>query len=495
MCFDIHTTSADSAAVIQRNVFDSLVFEDSGHRFHPWLATSWRISRDGKSYTFHLRHDVTFSDGTAFTADAVKANFQHVVAPSTKSQYAVNLLGPYTGTDIVDRYTVRVNFSRPFVPFLQGASTAYLGFYSPRALARNGDKLCAGGPDDVGTGPFVFDGYTKGLKVVLKRNPAYHWAPTGARHDGPAHLRSLVFRILPEDSTRVGALMSGQIDGADEIPPLEVRTVKADSDLSLARMDKPGVPYSLYLNTASAPLDDQRVRRAVQESIDVALDVRTVYFGQYKRAWSPLSPTTPSFDPSTVNSWHYDPGDASRLLDAAGWTGRDSHGYRTKAGRRLSLFWPALPAAGVREQRGLFDQAVQADLAHLGIEVLHPNLTAGEFNARESTGRFQLFSVSWARAEADMLRQFFHSTEKPPAGDDLSYLSDAQVDGWTSTGATADDQRARDDAYARTQRRVLRLGAVVPLYVPASIDGLSRDVHGFTFDANAWPWFYDTWKA
>jgi peptide/nickel transport system substrate-binding protein len=494
-CFDIHASSKDIMAEIQRNVFDSLVSEDAQHQFHPWLATSWTISDDLTSYTFQLRQGVTFSDGTPFTADAVKENFDHIVAPATKSQYAVNLLGPYAGTDVLGQYTVRVNFSRPFAPFLQAASTPYLGFYSPKTLAANADKLCAGGPVDVGTGPFVFTSYTKGQSAVLTRNPAYNWGPADAKHTGPAYLDSLVFRFLPEDATRVGALMSGQLDGANSIPPAQVKTAEADSSLSLMRMDQPGATYNLYLNTGSAPLDDERVRLAIQQGINVDQDVQTIYFGQYKRSWSPLSPTTQSYDPNLLNTWRYDPAKANQLLDEAGWTGRDAQGYRTRNGQRLTLYWPALPASDVRDQRALLDQAVQGDLAKIGIEVQHPNLTTADYNAKYGSGQFQLFTVSWASADPDLLRLFFNSASKPPAGDNVSYLSDAQVDTWTATGAASSDPNTRDTAYSNVQQRVIQLGAVVPLYVPTAINGFTDHVHGVAFDPNSWLLFYDAWKA
>ncbi|WP_058041916.1 ABC transporter substrate-binding protein [Streptomyces roseifaciens] len=494
-CFDVHATSADSAAEIQRNVLDSLVSEDAGHGFHPWLATSWTVSPDFTSYTFHLRHGVTFTDGTPFTAEAVKANFDHIVAPGTKSQYAVNLMGPYAGTTVVDSHTARVDFSRPFGSFLRAAGTPYLGFYSPKVLAERAGELCAGGPADVGTGPFAFTRYTQGQSIVLTRNPRYAWAPGTADHQGPARLRSVVLRILPEDSTRVGALSSGQIDGARSIPPIRVKTLEADSNLSLMRRDQPGATYGIHLNTTAAPLDDQRVRLAVQQGVNVGLDVGAVYFGQYERSWGPLSPATPFYDPSLNGSLRHDPVAAGRLLDQAGWTGRDAQGYRTRAGRRLTLYWPALPAGAGRQQRGLLDQAVQADLARIGIEVLHPNLTAGEYNAKLAAGKYHLFSVSWAGADPDLLRLFFNGAHRPPAGTDVSLLDDAAVNRSTDAGAATADPAVRGAAYAGAQQRVLRLGAVLPLYVPASINGFSRDVHGVAFDVNAWLMFHGAWKA
>ncbi|WP_175087728.1 ABC transporter substrate-binding protein [Candidatus Frankia nodulisporulans] len=387
-CFDIHVSPQDITAAIQRNVFDSLVSEDTAGTFHPWLATSWTIAPDHRSYTFTLRKGVTFSDGTPFNAQAVKANFDHIVAPATKSRFASSLLGPYTGTDVVDDSTVRVNFSSPFSPFLQGASTAYLGFYSPKALAANSSRLCAGGPASVGTGPFLFTRYTRGQSIVLSKNPAYRWAPENARHSGPAYLDTLTIRILKENSARVGSLTSGQVDLAGAVPPANVRTVEANSRLQVLRRDAPGSPYSLYLNTALAPFTDVRVRQAFQRGVNIDQDVKTVYFGQYRRSWSPLTAVTPSYDASLENSWPYDPAKANQLLDQAGWTARDSAGYRTRDGRRLTLVWPLL-ASAVREQRDVLGQAIQADLKKLGIELTRPALDAGAFIEQAYAGKFQ----------------------------------------------------------------------------------------------------------
>lgn len=153
--WDIHASTQDITAEIQRRVFDSLVSQGSAGKFHPWLATTWEVSDDYRSYTFHLRKDVTFSDGTRYDASAVKANFDHIVAKSTKSLYAISLLDPYTGTRVVDTYTAKVTFSKPFAPFLKAAATTYLGFYSPKALKADAGQLAAGGAADVGSGPFV----------------------------------------------------------------------------------------------------------------------------------------------------------------------------------------------------------------------------------------------------------------------------------------------------------------------------------------------------
>ncbi len=145
---DIHVSAGDITALVLRNVFDSLVVQDPDGSIQPWLADSWEISEDGLQYTFDLKEGVTFTDGEVFDAAAVKANFDHIANPDTASQCAAALLGGdnYLGTEVVDDDTVTVSFDHPYAAFLQAASTAYLGFYSPKVLETSADKLIAGGP-------------------------------------------------------------------------------------------------------------------------------------------------------------------------------------------------------------------------------------------------------------------------------------------------------------------------------------------------------------
>ncbi|KPI20805.1 ABC-type transporter, periplasmic subunit [Actinobacteria bacterium OK074] len=492
--WDIHASTQDVTAEIQRQVFDSLVSQDSKGKFHPWLATRWEVADDYRSYTFHLRDDVTFSDGTRFDAAAVKANFDHIVAKSTKSLYAASLLGPYTGTKVIDAHTAKVTFSKPFAPFLQAASTTYLGFYSPKALAANAGKLAAGGPADVGSGPFVFTSYTKGQSAVLTRNPKYHWAPSTAAHNGPAHLDKLVIRFLPTASVRSGALTSGQVQVAKAVPPQNVPTIKATSGLSLISRQAPGGNYNLWLNGSIAPLDDQRVREAIQRGINIGQDVKTVTFGQFPRAWSPISPTTPNYDKSLEGSWPYDPKLSAKLLDEAGWTGRDAQGYRTKNGERLTVDWPGLSIQATREGRDVLAQAIQADLKKIGVEVEHPNVDLGTYDTQVYGGKADFVDLSWPRFSPDVLWLFLNSEDSAAKGGiNATFVKDADLDKWTEAGRRTLDAKVHADVYTKVQQRAIDLALVVPLYTQVSLVGKSDTVHGLTFDASNWLTYYDAW--
>ncbi|ADP81117.1 ABC transporter substrate-binding protein [Pseudofrankia inefficax] len=494
-CFDAAVSPQDVTGEVDRNILDSLVSEDTKGTFHPWLAKSWDVSKDLTTYTFHLRGGVKFTDGTVFDANAVKVNFDRIVAPTTKSQYASNLLGPYTGTKVIDPSTVQVSFSKPFAPFLQVAATAYLGFYSPTAIRNHPEGFCVGGPSAVGTGPFTFTSATKGQSILLSRNPAYNWGPADSTHTGPAYLDKVTYRILTEAATRIGSLTSGQVDGIQSVPPSNVASLASIKSINVYKKDDPGGVYNLYLNVTRPILSDQRVRQAIQRGIDIDQNVKTVYFGQYSRAWSPISPATPSYDAKLEGSWPYDPALANKLLDEAGWTGRDSAGYRTKDGQRLTVVWPSTPSASNRDSRDVLAQAIVADLKKIGIEISRPSFDVTTYLTKAYASEFDVLDTSWARFDPDVLRLFFNSASRGSNGQNGAFLADDQVDQWTNAGAQTLDPTVRNDVYAKTQQRVIQLAADVPVYVPRSLFATQSSVQDLAFSPNAWPEFYGTWLS
>src|SRR5690606_16359341 len=124
-------------------------------------------------------------------------------------------LGPYTGSEVVDEFTIKVRFDKPYAPFLPNLSKSCLGMISPAALAKYKEAI---GAHPVGTGPFRFQSLTAPTEIVLTRNPDYAWAPEGA-HQGPAFLERIVFKNVPEEATRVAVLLNGQAAASDLIPP------------------------------------------------------------------------------------------------------------------------------------------------------------------------------------------------------------------------------------------------------------------------------------
>jgi peptide/nickel transport system substrate-binding protein len=488
-CLDPAVSARDITALVDRNVFDSLVRQGVDGKIQPWLAEKWETTPDGVSYTFHLRQGVRFHDGTALDAAAVKATFDHAVDPKTKSKYAAGLISAYKGADVTDASTIVVKLAKPSAPFLQALSTPYLGIQSPKSLADNATGLCE---QPVGSGPFKFGKWDKKVGIDLTKNPDYNWGPATAKHAGAARLDALTIKFIPEDTVRVGALTSGQVDVVSNVPPSKAKSLEPAA--TLLKAEAPGAPYTVYLNSAPGNiLADENVRKALQRVADLDQLVQTVYFGQYQRANGPLTPATPLYaktDPVGFNQ-----AEANKLLDEAGWTQRDGDGFRTKDGKRLALRWPHT-ADMERDQRGSIGQGIQAQAKQVGIDIQYTTVDQGAIGQIIGKHEHDLFDVSFVRADADILRYFF-GTESLLAkgGGNIFGIAQPELDKLLVDGAASIDDAARGKIYADAQRYVVEHAIALPVYVPTNLVGASTKAHGIEFDPHAYPLFYDAWTS
>ncbi|MET1043475.1 MAG: ABC transporter substrate-binding protein [Microbacteriaceae bacterium] len=488
---DIHSTQLDVSSLVLRNTFDSLVAQNADGTFAPWLAKSWEVSEDGLHYTFALRDDVTFHDGEPFNAEAVKANFDHVVDPETASAQAASLIGYaeedgyYVDTEVVDEFTVQVNFSQPYAPFLQGVSLPQLGFYSPKVLAESADKLKAGGPDvTVGTGPFILTEYTPDQELVFEANPDYNWPAEGSEHQGAAASDRLVIRILPETSSRIGALTSGEVDVAADITPSMADQV-GDEGFETTSVELPGIPYSLYINEGNGVFADPLVRQAFRIGFDLDAAVDSIYFGQFDRGWSALAPTTPnSYDPSIEGSWPYAPEAAGALLDQAGWTERDSEGYRTKDGQRLSARWIAWTP--VPDDKASLADVIQSDLRDIGFEIVRDVLEPAQYNEQYEPRTFDITDWGFSSPDADVLRSHLRTG----GFQTVSTVSKPEIDQKLDAAVATTDPAEREALYTQIQQWNNEQVLIVPLYVPSEITIASDTVDGITYDLYGRASFY-----
>ncbi|XVQ06730.1 ABC transporter substrate-binding protein [Spirillospora sp. CA-255316] len=489
---DPHASPQDITGLYTRPVLDSLVSLDDKGGVHPWLATSWKISADQKTYTFTLKQGVKFTDGTPFDAAAVKANLDHIVDPKTKSQLAAGFISPYAGSKVIDPSTVQVSFSRPHSPFLAALATAYFGIQSPDSLKKGPDFLAK---QVIGTGPFIIDAFTPHKGITYHRNPEYNSPPEGAVHTGPAYLDKLEIKVLQEDSVRLGALTSGQVDGIASVPPANIKQVKANPKLILQTRQAPGGNYNYYPNTTAGPFADVRVRRAFRGGIDFKTIVDRLYFGAFQPAASPVSPSTLGYDSATETQWKYDPQGAGRLLDEAGYGARDGQGYRTKDGKRLTIRWPFMKGLA-REQRAVLAEQVQAEAKKIGIEVAFKDSTPNDILPTLIKGDYDLADFSWQRADGDALRNLFATGSISTAakfGQNASRYSDKQVDGWLDGALVTTDLAQRTGLYRKVQQKVTEDAAVFPVYVFNYVLGSTKKVHGITWEPQAYPTFHGAW--
>ncbi|GAB2958124.1 ABC transporter substrate-binding protein [Nonomuraea fastidiosa] len=485
-CLDPHQTSTTNTTVVSRPIFDSLLWQDAEGNIKPWLAESWKISDDGLTYTFRLRQGVTFHDGSAWNAEALKLNLEHMRDPATKSPLAASYIAPYKDAKVLDEHTLEVRLGSPYSALLNVLAQSYLAMISPKQLKEAPESTCE---HPIGSGPFVLDTWTKGQSITYKKNPAYAWGPTG--REGPAYLDRLEIRFLAEDATRYNALLSGEVDVIDNTPPANVEDVKANPDLTFITIDRPGHPFSVWLNTGRAPFDDRRVRQALTLAVDRKAIIDSVSFGQWNVATNFVTAATP--DHAEGGRIDYDPARANALLDEAGWTARDKDGIRLKNGRRLSA---VAIDTGVNPQNTQILVQTQAAAAKAGIEITIENVTSQESQDRTGKGDFDVSVGIWTTNTADVLWIQYSSkniTTPQRRGQNITRLSDDELDELLEQARAAKDPT---ELYAKAQARLLDLAPAIPLYDRPSLVSAQSRVHGLTWDhAYGAVIFHDAWVS
>ncbi|MER7205704.1 ABC transporter substrate-binding protein [Streptosporangium sp. NPDC000239] len=470
----------NKARLLVHNQFDALVARGRDGEFLPWLATSWEVSKDGLTYTFKLRRDVTFHDGEKFDAASVKANLDQLVAPGYNPAVAGIQLREYSSAEVTDPYTLKITLKAPDALFLDFLASPYAGQVSPKSL-RNAKDLKAGGPDLVGTGPFILDRFTPGQEAHYRRNPAYNWAPPNAAHQGPAYLAEITYRFLPEAAVRVGALTSGQVQVIEGVPATELGLLKADPGVRVETSLNSGSAFSYYFNVSHPPFDDKRVREAFRDAVDVDTVLNSVYQGTARRAWSIVGQGSPQFyDASLENTYGNDTRRANELLDEAGWTERDAEGFRVKDGKRLTVR-SVESAPYVRDRRDVLAQAVQAAVKQsAGIDFQPKVVDQGTQQKALEDDQYELFQNSRGDTDAGAALNLILPKG---AAINRTHFENADLDKLLAEASTTSDQARRKELYARAQRTVVAEEALLlPLYVPADQVAYGAGVTGITFE-------------
>jgi peptide/nickel transport system substrate-binding protein len=298
-----------------RNMFDGLVTRTHGADVVPELAVSWEQESE-TSFVFALRDGVTFHNGDPMTADDVVFTFERVLtegAVGGASSPRAGLLGPLDRVEKVDDLTVRFVLSDPFPPFLQALVQFQI---VPKAyIEQVGDDAFAEQP--IGTGPFQFVRGGLDSEIVMDRYDDYYGGAPDLEPAGPAQVQRAVFRMMPEPSTRVAALLSGEVHVIQAVPVDLLARLEADARVQVATAEGTR-SYQIEFNNDRPPFDDVRVRQAV----NLAIDWDSILAGVYQGFGVPLAT---SFLPSgfgydaDLAAYPYDPERAKELLAEAGY--------------------------------------------------------------------------------------------------------------------------------------------------------------------------------
>ncbi len=361
-------------------LYDSLIWINDDLELEPALAESWEISEDGTEYVFHLRRGVTFHNGEPFTAASVVATWE--TGSDASNDYA-NFFTAASLVEAIDDYTVRFTTPEPNATFLTTLAFSW-GMVPPAYIAEVGLDGFAQAP--VGTGAFRFVSRTAGDRILMEANPDYWRA-------GYPRVAELEFRVIPDASTRMAAVQTGEIHIANRLSP----------DQAMALERAPGVEVVSYLNDrayyvgfknvgagAGTPLEDPRVRQALNYGSDRFGIINAIFSGQAEPIPGFIIEGNLGYDAATMTPFPYDPERARELLTEAGYPD----------GFEISMGCPADGYVNINE----VCLALQRTLGDIGVEVNVEFRTTNSFWSQPQYGAVgAMFVDSWSSAIGEAL--------------------------------------------------------------------------------------------
>lgn len=378
-----HLYSGEMAA--QSMVFEPLVLNtDEGIK--PNLAKSWEIGEDGRTYTFHLRDDVTFTDGVKFNAHTAKQNFD-VVLKNGKRHGWIELVNQIESVTAADDFTLVLQLKHPYYPTLvELGLTRPFRFISPNSFKEGDTKF--GVNSYIGTGQWILSEHKDGQYALFERNEHY-WG------EKPA-IKRINWRVIPDHQTILLGLEKGNIDlifGADgDMIDMDSFNALKNNKKFVTQLSNPIGSRAMVLNSRQPILSDKKVRVALQYAIDKEGIAEGVLNGTETVADTLMARTTPYSDVEQ-KVYHYSLDTAQALLDEAGWLKKAGETYRQKEGQPLKI---NISYNNLNASEQSIAEVIQSDLKNIGIAV---ELIGEETNAyldRQKKGNFDIqFTLSW----------------------------------------------------------------------------------------------------
>lgn len=446
-----HLTGGELAA--QNMVFESLVV-NTPEGVQPKLAERWDISEDGLTYTFHLRADVVFSDGTPLTADAVKQNIDAVVSNYEKNAW-LNLVQVIDKTEVIDEHTFTLTLKNPYYPTLEE-----LGLTRPfRIISPNNfiDGTTANGVNGyAGTGPYMLTEHKDNQYALFTVNEQY-WG------DKPK-IKSIRWKVMPDHQTILLGLQNGEVDlifGADgDMLDANAFTALQEQGTYITKISPPSGSRSILLNSNREFTGDKLVREALQYAINKQTIATGILNDTEHIADTLMSRSTPYAD-IDLEIRSYDVQQAEAYLDQAGWT-KSADGYRYKEGKKLSLM---LSYNSDNAQEKTIGESMQSDLKAIGVELTILGEEKQAYFDRQKSGDFDLqYSLSWGLPYDP---QTYVSTWRVPSHGDYQAQAGLEKKEWLDNTISAvlieQDEAARTEKYGQIFSYVHEEAVYLPL--------------------------------
>lgn len=469
--------SSREAETVIRNLYDGLVTRDQTSGVHNEIAESVKWL-DTKTLEIKLRKGVKFHDGSELKADDVIYTFERVFKtnaiefPQPHTSLRKGFLGPFSSTEKKDDYTVVVNFTAPWPAGMQ--MLVHTQIVSKAYVTKVGTKGLIEKP--LGTGPFKFVSSKTGLEeVVLERFADYFGGAPDLTPVGKACVSRAVFRVIPENSTRVAALLAGEVDIITEVPAELVDTLKKVPGVQVKSVAGTR-PIWMEFNVTQAPFTDVKVRQALNYAVDKNLIIKKVYNGLAQPLGGALMPTNNFADPS-LKPYAYDKAKAAALLKEAGWT-PDASGMLMKDGKPLAFVIDTIDSLRP------VTEAVATMLRDVGIDasvrVWEYNVVRPKLLARER----QAYVGDWGDSAFDPVGHMeakWHSlvTGSTYGRGNFSGYANARVDKLIKDGEIENDVAKRKVIYNEAQKLIYDEAPALFLVLPEAIEAAAARVQNW----------------
>lgn len=440
----INVTDGESIRVTH-NIYETLLEYDHNLELQPKLATEYSSSEDGLTWTFQLREGVKFHDGTDFNADAVVFNFERWMDPENPYHegdfpYYPFLYGGFKGDEnhliksvtATGEHELEIVLKRKTAPFLSYLAISMFGIASPAAIEQYGTGI---GENPVGTGPFKFEEWNRNNTITLSKNEDY-WM------DGKPYLDQVIYQVIPENSARLNALQTGEIDIVDGMNASDTTIVEDTEGIELLKRPSFNIGYMAF-NMEKEPFNDPLVRKAINMAIDKEEIVDAFYNGLADPATSPLPPSLWSHDES-LEKYDYNVEEAKKLLAEAGY----EDGFTTEL-HTMSNPRPYLP------EPMKIAEAIQSDLAEIGITAEIVSSEWATYLEDTKNGKHSMAMYGWTGVMADPDNFLYPNLSKTnaevPAQNIAFYKSDEFTSLITEARETI-DQDKRTELYQQAQQ-------------------------------------------
>ncbi|HEV7179443.1 MAG TPA: ABC transporter substrate-binding protein [Candidatus Baltobacteraceae bacterium] len=476
-------------------VFSYLVKYDDRGQLIPDVATgiptvaNGGISRDGKTIVYHIRKGIRFADGTVLTAADCAWSVNAINNPrnNVQSRFAYD---DVTHADAPNATTLVLHLKRPFPPVITVVE-APQGFpiFPEHALAKFPDfNQVAFDSAPFGSGPYLVTRWSRGDSVELTANP-YYWK-------GAPKIAHMKIRFVANPQTAMNLLKTREVDGYfDEQNYANYPLLKAIPGYRVTSTEQNAVG-SIIFNTQDPLTSDARVRRALAEAIDIPTAITKIYRGALESRHAGAGLFLWAYDPHAYPDLPYNPADAKRLLDEAGWhTGSD--GVRHKNGRALSLL--LIIQAATPSEESLADNIVQYERA-VGVQVTLKQYNITQFVAPSSEngpvygGKFQMALYSFENGDDPDTTDQFACSNVPPNGYNKSRFCDPRTDALLKEGLSTYDRPQRSAVYRALQARLYEEMPIALIYRRAQVNTFTDRLRGQTTSLSGAFWNVGAWS-